>query len=181
MKLETAAKLKAAAGILLKRVLPAVAGLVFLILVIAWLAGVMVEKIEPGPSDPVVRRFDPNQQQGVYEVYDDFRDYTAEAVGTLKAAVFLMYVVPAELSAVPRMTVPPKSSVPSLVLVIVPAQRVVRLAVFNSASRLSTVTMPVRGSPGIPSASAMSRCSGASGKTLPPPWRGTSAWVWTPT
>ncbi|NQU23291.1 MAG: efflux RND transporter periplasmic adaptor subunit [Candidatus Nealsonbacteria bacterium] len=86
MRLETATKFKAAIGILLKRVLPVIVGLTFLILVIAWLAGVMVEKIEPGPSEAVVRRVDPNQQQGVYEVSEVFKDYVAEAVGTLRAA-----------------------------------------------------------------------------------------------
>ena len=86
MKLETAVKLKAAIGALLKRVLPVVVGLGFLILVIAWLAGVMVEKIEPGPSNAVARHVDPNQQQEAYEVREVFKDYFAEAVGTLKAA-----------------------------------------------------------------------------------------------
>ena len=86
MRLEAAARFKAVIGILLKRVLPVIVGLAFLILVIAWLAGVMVEKIEPGPGAAVVGRADPNQQQGVYEVREVFKDYTAEAVGTLRAA-----------------------------------------------------------------------------------------------
>ena len=86
MNLETSGKLKATIGILLKRVLPAIVGLVFLVFVIAWLAGVTEEKIEPGPSDAVVRRVDPNQEQGVYEVREVFKDYFAEAVGTLKAS-----------------------------------------------------------------------------------------------
>ncbi len=86
MAIKTAAKLKATAGILLTRVLPVTAGLIFLVVVVAWLAGVMVEKIEPGPSEAVVRRVDPDQDRGTYEVQEVFKDYTAEAVGTLKAS-----------------------------------------------------------------------------------------------
>ncbi len=86
MTLKTSAKFKATTGIWLKRVVPVTVGLVFLVVVVAWLAGVMVEKIEPGPSEAVVRRVDPGQEQGTYEVREVFKDYTAEAVGTLKAS-----------------------------------------------------------------------------------------------
>jgi len=79
-------KFDVAAGVVLKKVLPVTGGLVVLVLVIAWLAGVMVEKIEPGRSEVAVRRVDPNLKQGVYEVREVFKDYTEEAVGTLKAA-----------------------------------------------------------------------------------------------
>ena len=79
-------KLKAAAGVVLTKVLPVIGGLVILVLVIAWLAGVMEEKIEPGPSDVVVRGVDLNLEQGVYQVREVFKDYTEQAVGTLKAA-----------------------------------------------------------------------------------------------
>ena len=78
--------LKAAAGVVLKRVLPIVAGLALLVLVIAWLAGVMVPKIEPGQTAVAAGRIDPDLQQGVYQVREVFKDYTEEAVGTLKAA-----------------------------------------------------------------------------------------------
>jgi len=79
-------KFKAVAGILLKRVLPIIVGLGVLVVVIAWLAGMMVEKIEPGPSDVAVRRLDPKQEHKFYEVKEVTKQYVAEAVGTLKSA-----------------------------------------------------------------------------------------------
>ncbi len=79
-------RLKTVVGTLLKRVLPIVVGVGVLVLVIAWLAGVMVEKIEPGQSDVAVRRLDPKQQHEIYEVREVFKQYVEEAVGTLKAA-----------------------------------------------------------------------------------------------
>ena len=79
-------KYKMAIGVALKKVLPIVAGLAVLILVVAWLAGVLVEKIQPGQVEAAVRRLDPDEQHDFYEVNEVFKQYTVEAVGTLKAA-----------------------------------------------------------------------------------------------
>jgi len=79
-------KWKPVLGVLLKRVVPVLAGLAVLIAVIAWLAGVMTEKIRPGESRADVRRIDPDRRADTYVVQEVFKDYTAEAVGTLKAA-----------------------------------------------------------------------------------------------
>ena len=79
-------KYKAVALVLLKKVLPIVVGLAVLIVVVAWLAGVMVEKIKPGPADVVVRRLDPDRQHSTYEVREVVKQYVEEAVGTLKSA-----------------------------------------------------------------------------------------------
>jgi len=79
-------KLKAVAGVLLKKVLPIIVGLAVLVLVIGWLAGVMGEKIEPGRSETAVRQIDPGQKHNLYQVREVFKQYAAEAVGTLKAS-----------------------------------------------------------------------------------------------
>ncbi len=77
-------KLQAVAGVLLKKVLPIVVGLAALILIVAWLAGLTTEKIQPGQNDVAARRIEP--EQDFYAVREVFKDYTAEAVGTLKAS-----------------------------------------------------------------------------------------------
>ena len=79
-------KFKAVAGILLKRVLPVIVGLGVLIVVIGWLAGVMVEKIEPDWSHVAVRRIDPSLDHDVYKVREVTKQYIEEAVGTLKSS-----------------------------------------------------------------------------------------------
>ena len=77
---------KAIVWILLGKVLPIIAGLAVLVLVVAWMAGVMETKIQPGQSGGSVGRLDPDQKDSVYEVAEVFKDYTEEAIGTLKAA-----------------------------------------------------------------------------------------------
>jgi len=79
-------KYKAAVAVLLKTVLPLVVGMVLLVAVIAWLAGVLVDKIQPGPAvaaDRVMAPADKDRWDIVHEVR---KEYFEEAVGTLKAA-----------------------------------------------------------------------------------------------
>lgn len=79
-------KLKAAAAIVLKKVLPAIVGLVVLVVVIAWLAGAFTRKIPAGqaalPGDALADL----KAQGTYEVQEISKDSIEEAIGTLKAA-----------------------------------------------------------------------------------------------
>ena len=91
-------KLEAITGIVLKTVVPAAAGLVILIVVIAWLAGAFTEKIPGGPTLPSAGRDNapPNGQAGQqsvgspdygeYTVQEINKPYIEEAIGTLKAA-----------------------------------------------------------------------------------------------
>ena len=77
---------KAIVWILLGKVLPIIAGLAVLVLVVGWMAGVMETKIQPEQNEVPVRRLDPDQKDLIYEVREVFKDYTEEAIGTLKAA-----------------------------------------------------------------------------------------------
>ena len=77
---------RSVAGILLKKVLPVVVGLVALVWVAAWLSGLTAEKIPPGQNEVVASHVTPEGRQEVYVVREVFKDYTAEAVGTLKAS-----------------------------------------------------------------------------------------------
>ena len=77
---------RAVTGILLQRVLPIGVGLGVLVLVIAWLAGVMEAKIEPARSPVAVRRIDPGGDYGIDAVREVTKQYIEEAVGTLKSA-----------------------------------------------------------------------------------------------
>jgi RND family efflux transporter MFP subunit len=70
-------------AIFLRRALPIVAGLAFLVLVIAWLAGSFEEKISPGRVDMAQPTLAGRPTENVHEVT---KDYTEEALGTLKAA-----------------------------------------------------------------------------------------------
>lgn len=70
----------------LTKILPSVVGLLVLVGVIAFLAGMMVEKIEPGQSTLVARRLEPDQHDRVYVVQEVTKDIIEEAIGTLKAA-----------------------------------------------------------------------------------------------
>ncbi len=79
-------KLRVVASVLLKKALPIVVGLVVLVAVVAWLAGMFTAKIEPGQSEVPLAHVDPNQPQRLYEVREVFKDYSGEAVGTLKAS-----------------------------------------------------------------------------------------------
>jgi RND family efflux transporter MFP subunit len=71
-------------GILLKAVLPTVAGLVVLVLVMAALAGFFREKIPPGAVSVEPRKLGDNDQTDV--VHEVTKQYIEEAVGTLRAA-----------------------------------------------------------------------------------------------
>ena len=80
------AKSKAVAAVLLKTVLPLVVGIVLLVGVIALLAGVFVDKIQPGEAvaaERVMAPAEPGRRDVVHEVR---KEYVEEAVGTLKAA-----------------------------------------------------------------------------------------------
>ncbi len=76
-------KWKAIGLVLLKSVLPIVAGLTALILVIAYLAGAFTPKIPPGQRTAEGRSL---QGRPVAVVRSDPRDYLHEAIGTLKAS-----------------------------------------------------------------------------------------------
>jgi RND family efflux transporter MFP subunit len=67
----------------LTRGLAVAAGLVVLVVAIAWLSGAFVPKIEPGHEPPVVRRWSGEPTDEVHEVT---KSYIEEAVGSLKAA-----------------------------------------------------------------------------------------------
>jgi len=79
-------KMQEVAGTLLKKVLPVVIGLVLMVLVVAWLADLMTEKIQPGQNAVSTKNAEPEPGNGLYTVREVFKDYTAEAVGTLKAS-----------------------------------------------------------------------------------------------
>lgn len=84
-------KFQAVAKILLQTILPIVLGIGLLVLVVAWLAGVMNDKIAPGREEPsreemAARRIDPGRENDVYEVREVLKQYIEEAVGTLKSA-----------------------------------------------------------------------------------------------
>jgi membrane fusion protein (multidrug efflux system) len=74
----------AVAAVLLKRVLPLVAGLAVLVLVIAWMAGFFEQKIPAGQYEAAVRRLPEGAK--TYEVEPIIQPFFEEAVGTLKAA-----------------------------------------------------------------------------------------------
>ncbi|MEA1951397.1 MAG: efflux RND transporter periplasmic adaptor subunit [Planctomycetota bacterium] len=73
-------------GGFLKAVIPALVGLTLLVLIIAWLAGVFTEKIQPGETAEIQRTFSPDAAGGIEEVHEVVKVYFSEAVGTLKAA-----------------------------------------------------------------------------------------------
>jgi len=78
------ANIRAAAAVLLRTVLPLVAGLAVLVLVIAWLAGFFQEKIVAGQGEVAVRTLPDGGQTDV--VHPIVQPYFEEAVGTLRAA-----------------------------------------------------------------------------------------------
>ncbi len=71
---------------LLKKILPIFAGLSVLFLVIAWLAGVMVPKIEPAETADVKGQITEEEAKRINQVHEVTKKYFEEAVGTLKAA-----------------------------------------------------------------------------------------------
>ena len=78
-------KFKGLAMFLLKTILPIVAGMVFMVLIVAWLVGMFDEKIEPGREPTAARKID-NASQETYKVQEVQKQYLAEAVGTLKSS-----------------------------------------------------------------------------------------------
>ena len=78
--------IKAIAKVVLTAILPIVLGTVVLVLVVAWMAGVMEEKIEPGRTEVATRQLEPGLEKDIYTVQEVPKDYVVEAVGTLKAA-----------------------------------------------------------------------------------------------
>jgi RND family efflux transporter MFP subunit len=79
-------KLKAVPATVLKKVLPAVVGLIVLVVVIAWLAGAFTRKIPAGQTAVAGDALAGLQDYGTYEVQEISKDYIEEAIGTLKAA-----------------------------------------------------------------------------------------------
>ena len=79
-------KAKAVLRVLLTMVVPALAGLTVMILAIAWLSGMFVDKIEPEPSVTNIRPVLLDETSSLDEVYEVEKEYFAEAVGTLRAA-----------------------------------------------------------------------------------------------
>jgi len=77
---------KAIAAVALKRVLPAVVGLVVLLMVIAWLAGAFTKKIPAGQVAAAGEEADSSADDGTYKVQEIKKSYFEEAIGTLKAA-----------------------------------------------------------------------------------------------
>jgi RND family efflux transporter MFP subunit len=79
-------KLKAVTATVLKKVLPAVVGLIVLVVVIAWLAGAFTTKIPAGQTALAGDALAGLQDYGTYKVQEISKDYIEEAIGTLKAA-----------------------------------------------------------------------------------------------
>ncbi len=78
-------KLKPIVSIVLKVVLPVGVGLVVLVLIIAVLSGMFVEKIAPGRSGDVIRQT-VSADARTDAVHEIVMPYVAEAIGTLRAA-----------------------------------------------------------------------------------------------
>ncbi|MFH1266811.1 MAG: biotin/lipoyl-binding protein, partial [Planctomycetota bacterium] len=79
-------KFNAVAAVALKRGLPAVGGLVVLVLVTAWLAGAFTKKIPGGQAAVAGEEADSSPGYGTYEVNEIEKSYIEEAIGTVKAA-----------------------------------------------------------------------------------------------
>jgi RND family efflux transporter MFP subunit len=77
-------KVKAIAAVLLKTVLPLVAGMAVLVLVIAWLSGFFEKKIVAGSAEVALRKLPEGAQTDI--VHPIVQPYFEEAVGTLRAA-----------------------------------------------------------------------------------------------
>jgi RND family efflux transporter MFP subunit len=71
---------------LVKSVLPAVVGLMVLVLIIAWLAGVFTEKTPGGQTAVAGGEQDAGTPRQTYVVEPKEKPYIVEAIGTLKAA-----------------------------------------------------------------------------------------------
>ena len=76
--------MKKATRVFLRTLLPAFVGLVVLVAIIAWLAGVFVEKIPPGQSPVAARKLGPDQKTDT--VHEVTRPDVEQALGTVRAA-----------------------------------------------------------------------------------------------
>ena len=79
-------KAKIVLNTIYKTVLPLVLGLGVMVLIIAWMAGMFVQKIQPAATVRVERKLTPDQTGQLSTVYEVEKEYFAEAVGTLRAA-----------------------------------------------------------------------------------------------
>ena len=79
-------KIKPVLMIFLKAVLPLALGITLLALVIAWLAGMFVEKIQPSETAELRRTIAVEDSGRIDEVHEVVKEYLEEAVGTLRAA-----------------------------------------------------------------------------------------------
>jgi RND family efflux transporter MFP subunit len=70
----------------IKTILPLLVGLGVMVLIIAWMAGMFVEKIQSAPTVRVARKLTADQAVNLDEVHEVEKEYFAEAVGTLRAA-----------------------------------------------------------------------------------------------
>jgi len=70
----------------LKPLAAGVVAIVILVVIIAWMAGVFVEKIEPSPTSEVSTVLGDSERSRIDEVHEVERPYFEQAVGTLKAA-----------------------------------------------------------------------------------------------
>lgn len=77
---------KAVVSVVVKTILPLMAGLIVMILTIAWMAGIFVKKIDPAGTVRVERRLTAAAEERLDEVHEVEKEYFAEAVGTLRAA-----------------------------------------------------------------------------------------------
>jgi membrane fusion protein, multidrug efflux system len=83
---ECTVKAKIVLNTIYKTVLPLVLGLGVMALIIAWMAGMFVQKIQPAATVRVERKLTPDQTGQLSTVYEVEKEYFAEAVGTLRAA-----------------------------------------------------------------------------------------------
>ena len=77
---------KAVFGTLFKTILPIILGVIFLVLIVAWMAGLFSEKIPPGRAASPKQTLKPVDEKNIYEVGEIIKPYIEEAVGTLKSS-----------------------------------------------------------------------------------------------
>jgi membrane fusion protein (multidrug efflux system) len=79
-------KAKAVISLIFKTILPLIVGMAALVLVIAWLSGMFIEKIPPGEDQVAQRVLSAEEKNRIDEVHEIVQPYYEEAVGTLKAS-----------------------------------------------------------------------------------------------
>ncbi len=79
-------KAKTAVSVIFKTILPLIVGMALLVVVIAWLSGMFVEKIVPGEEKVAQRMLSEGEKSQIDEVHEIIQPYYDEAVGTLKAS-----------------------------------------------------------------------------------------------